>query len=176
MINIKRNKNCLLTLLLVAMFFLFINVSSAQPGLPQREITAIPTQPIDFGTFYVTGAGTIKVDFQGNVTTTGGVVSVNTSSVTPAVFEIKLCQGRTVTLSNVYSVNINGSNGGQLELLIGEAKRDGLGDVLTNGSTFAVDTNCTFTTILRAGGTLIVPANAVQGVYIGSFPLTFTQQ
>ena len=176
MINIKRNKNWVLTLLSLAMFFLFINVSSAQPGLPQREITAIPTQPIDFGTFYVTGAGTIKVDFQGNVTTTGGVVSVNTSSVTPAVFEIKLCQGRTVTLSNVYSVNINGSNGGQLELLIGEAKRDGLGDVLTNGSSFAVDTNCTFTTILRAGGTLIVPANAVQGVYIGSFPMTFTQQ
>lgn len=163
-------------MLLLAMSFLFITISNAQPGLPQREITVVPTQPMDFGTFYVTGAGSIKVDFQGIVSTTGGVISVNSSSVTPAIFEIKLCQGRTVTLSNIYSVNINGSNGGQLELIIGEAKRDGLGEVLTNGSSFAVDTNCTFTTILRAGGTLIVPANAVQGVYTGIFPMTFTQQ
>lgn len=176
MIKKKRNITNFLNLLSSAVFFLFVNTCYAQPGLPQREITVIPTQPIDFGTFYVTGAGTIKVDFQGNVSTTGGVVVVDNSTVTPAIFEIKLCQGRTVTLNNVYSVNINGSNGGQLELLIGEAKRDGLGDVLTNGSSFPVDTNCTFTTIVRAGGTLIVPANAVQGVYIGSFPLTFTQQ
>ncbi|MDG1871745.1 MAG: DUF4402 domain-containing protein [Flavobacterium sp.] len=176
MIKIKSNQYRLLHLLVLAMFFLFINNLNAQPGLPQREITVVPTQPIDFGTFYVTGAGSIKVDFQGNVFTTGGVISVNTSSVTPAIFEIKLCQGRTVTLSNVYSVYINGSNGGQLELVIGEAKRDGLGDILTNGSSFAVDTNCTFTTILRAGGTLIVPANAVPGIYVGSFPMTFTQQ
>lgn len=176
MIKIKRNTTKILKLLLLANFFLFINFASAQPALPQREITVIPTQPIDFGTFYVTSAGTIKVDYQGNVTTTGGVFSVSAATVTPAIFEIKLCQGRTVTLSNDYSVMINGSNGGSLELVIGAAKRDGLGDVLTNGSTFAVEENCTFTTILRAGGTLNVPANAVPGVYIGSFPMSFTQK
>jgi hypothetical protein len=30
-----------------------------------------------------------------NVTTTGGVFSVSAATVTPAIFEIKLCQGRT---------------------------------------------------------------------------------
>jgi len=168
--NIKRKTYRLPQLLLFITVFLFITTVAAQPGLPEREITVLPTQPIDFGVFTVTGAGSIEVDYQGTVTVTGGVYSVDDTSVTPAIFEIKLCQGRTVTIDYDYSVMIDGGNGGQLELIIGPTERG------ISGAIFPVDNNCDFITILRAGGKLIVPANAIPGVYTGSFPITFTQE
>ena len=81
-------------LLLTAIVCFCINVSYAQPGLPQRTITVQPTQAIDFGTFYVISEGTITVDWQGIVATTGGVVPLSSSTAHPAIFDIKLCQGR----------------------------------------------------------------------------------
>lgn len=168
--NIKRNKHYTLRLLLVVAAFLFINSGFAQPVLPQRQITVMPTQPIDFGVFCVAGAGTITVNYEGNVSTTGGVVSVDETSVTPAIFEIKLCQGRTVTVDYDYSVWLAGSNGGQLELIVGPTEHGG------NGAEFPVNNDCNFITVLRVGGTLDVPANAIPGVYIGSFPIALTQK
>lgn len=169
--NIKRNKNqALRLLLLAAAAFLFINSSLAQPGLPQREITVLPTQTIDFGTFFVTGAGSITVDYAGNVTTSGGVISIDQSSVAPAIFEIKLCQGRMVILDYDYSVMMNGANGGQLELVIGPTEHG------ANGAEFPVNGDCDFITVLRVGGTLEVSANPFTGVYTGMFPITFTQR
>ncbi|MBT8317628.1 MAG: DUF4402 domain-containing protein [Lutibacter sp.] len=150
--------------------FLFVSVLFAQPALPERGITVLPTQAIDFGIFYVNGAGTIEVDYQGNVTVTGGVISLNTTSVTPAIFEIKLCQGRTITIDYDYSVMINGSNGGQLELVIGPTERG------ISGDEFPSQNDCNFITVLRVGGKLLVPSNAVPGIYTGSFPMTFTQE
>jgi hypothetical protein len=170
MLLIKRITIKLLHLLLLTTVFLLSNNLFAQPALPQRQITVLPTQPIDFGVFYVTGAGTIEVDYQGNVTTTGGVVSLDISSVTPAIFEITLCQGRRVTIDYAYSVMIDGGNGGQLELIIGPTERGVTGDE------FPVDNNCDFITVLRVGGKLDVPANPIPGVYTGSFPITFTQE
>lgn len=170
MISIKRNKHHLLSLLLFAAAFLFINTGFAQPVLPQRQITVLPTQPIDFGTFSVTGEGTITVDYLGNVSVTGGVFSIDETSVTPAIFEIKLCQGRTITIDYDYSVQLTGRNGGQLELVIGPTQYG------ADGDEFPVNNDCNFITVLRVGGTLTVPANPVSGVYIGSFPMTFTQK
>ncbi len=170
MVTKKINTTKILQLLLFTIVFLSINTSIAQPALPNRQITVMPTQAIDFGVFVVSGAGTIEVDYQGNVAVTGGVISLNTTSVTPAIFEIKLCQGRTVTIDYAYSVIINGSNGGDLELIIGPTEKG------SSGAIFPVENNCDFITILRVGGKLIVPANAVPGVYTGSFPITFTQE
>ena len=68
--NLKiKNMSNLLKLLFISAIFLFINTSVAQPSLPQREITVLPTQPIDFGVFVVNGGGEIEVDFGGNLTT-----------------------------------------------------------------------------------------------------------
>jgi hypothetical protein len=170
MVNIKRNKHHLLRLLLFAAAFLFINSGFTQPALPQRQITVLPTQPIDFGTFSVTQAGTITVDYLGNVTTTGGVFSIDEASVTPAIFEIKLCQGRTITIDYDYSVQLAGSLGGMLELVIGPTEHG------ADGAEFPVNNDCNFITVIRVGGTLNVPANPIPGVYIGSFPMTFTQE
>jgi hypothetical protein len=160
----------LLKLLQLSVFLLFTSTIIAQPGLPNRNITTLATQPIDFGVFYVASAGTIEVDYQGNVNVTGGVVSLNTATVTPAIFEIKLCQGRKVAITYDYSVFIDGSNGGDIELVIGPTDRG------ISGSEFLTDNDCNFITVLRVGGKLIIPANAIPGVYVGDFSMTFTQE
>lgn len=168
--NRLRNILPLLKLLQFSMFLLVVSTIIAQPGLPSRNITVLPTQPIDFGVFYVAGAGTIEVDYQGNINVTGGVVSLNTATVTPAIFEIKLCQGRKVAITYDYSVMIKGSNGGNIELVVGPTDRG------ISGSEFPTDNDCNFITVLRVGGKLIIPANAIPGVYVGNFPMIFTQE
>ena len=162
------NRTLLKLLFLIAILFFCLNTSYAQPDLPQRTITVQPTQAIDFGVFYVISAGTITVDWQGIVTTTGGVVSLSNTNARPAIFDIKLCQGRNVTIT--YSPTTTITNGApSLTLNIGPTEKG------PNGSTFAVTNDCNFITILRVGGTLDVPSGAPTGVYNGSFSMTFTQ-
>jgi hypothetical protein len=149
-------------------FFFCLNTTYSQPSLPQRTVSATPTQPIDFGTFYVTSAGTITVNWQGSVSTTGGVVVVSSVNARPAVFDITLCQGRNVTLTyNPTTTITNGSP--SITLTLGDTEKG------PNGSIFAVNNNCTFITTLRVGGTLDIPDGAVTGVYTGSFSMNFTQ-
>jgi len=156
-----------LKLLFFTLFFC-LNTAYSQPSLPQRTVSAIPTQPIDFGTFYVISAGTITVNWQGSVSTTGGVVVVSSVNARPAIFDITLCQGRNVTLT--YSPTTTITNGApSITLTIGDTEKG------PSGATFAVDTNCTFITTLRVGGTLDIPDGAVTGVYTGSFSMNFTQ-
>lgn len=167
---IRSTTRHLLKVLQFVILFLFVSFLHAQPGLLERGITVLPTQSINFGTFYITGAGTIEVDFHGNVHVTGGIISLNATSGTPAIFEIKLCKGSTVKMAYEYSVFLNGSNGGQLEFIIGATERGVSGDI------FSSKNNCNFITPLRVGGKLIVPVNAVPGAYAGSFPMSFTQE
>ena len=156
-----------LKLLFIALFFC-LNTTYSQPSLPQRTVSATPTQPIDFGTFYVTSAGTITVNWQGIVSTTGGVVIVSSVNARPAIFDITLCQGRNVTLTYSPTTTItNGAN--SITLILGDTEKG------PNGTTFIVDTNCTFITTIRVGGTLDIPDGAVSGVYTGSFSMNFTQ-
>ena len=170
MLNIKRNTCNLFKLLFLTVVFLFVNKSIAQTLLQEDKFTVLPAQSIDFGVFYVIGAGTIEVDYQGNVTVTGGVISLNTTDVTPAIFEMKFCKGRAVTMNYDYSVMLDGSNGGKLELIIGPSEKGESGDE------FLVDNNCDIITQLRVGAKLVIPANSVASVYSGSFPITFTQE
>lgn len=154
--------------LLFFILFFCSNTAYSQPSLPQRAVSATPTQPIDFGTFYVISAGTITVNWQGTVSTTGGVVVVSSVNARPAIFDITLCQGRNVTLT--YNPTTTITNGApSITLTIGDTEKG------PSGATFAVDTNCTFITTLRVGGTLNIPDGAVTGVYTGSFSMNFTQ-
>ncbi len=156
-------------LLLTAIVCFCINVSYAQPDLPQRTITVQPTQAIDFGIFYVVSAGTITVDWQGTVTTTGGVVSLSSATVHPAIFDIKLCQGRNVTIT--YDPTTTITNGApSLTLNVGPTEKG------PSGSFFPVSSDCNFITTLRVGGTLDVPSASPSGIYNGSFSMTFTQE
>ncbi len=156
-------------LLLMVILCFCVSVSYAQPALPQRVITVQPTQSIDFGVFYVLSAGTITVDWQGSIFTTGGVVSLSAFNVHPAIFDVKLCQGRNVTISyNPTTTITNGTP--SLTLNIGPTEKG------SSGSTFPVNGDCSFITTLRVGGTLIVPSASPSGVYNGSFSMTFTQE
>lgn len=167
--HIKGNTGNLVKLLLFTAVFLFVNKVIAQASLRENEFTVFPTQPIDFGIFYAIGAGTIEVDYQGNVTVTGGVVSLNSSAATPAIFEMKFCHGKTITMNYDYSIMLDGTNGGKLELIIGPSEKG------ESGIEFPVATNCDIYTQLRVGAKLIIPANSVASDYSGSFPMTFTQ-
>jgi hypothetical protein len=162
-------------LFLLSALLLCIPIFYAQPTLPQRTLTVLPTQPIDFGLFYSTGAaGTIKVDWQGVRTTTGGVIALSGSTARPAIFDVKLCQGRNVIISYPPSTTINNGVGVSLTLDIGPTEKG------VSGSSFAVNNNCNFITTLRVGGTLHVPGAAstaaYSGVYSGIFELNFVQE
>ncbi len=157
-------------LLLTALVFFCSCVLFAQPALPQRTLTVIPTQPIIFGRFCVASAGTITVGYDGSRSSTGGIALIATPSAQPAIFEIKLCSGRMVSISFATSIPLTGTNGGTLSLNLGPTDKGG------NGASFSTNNDCNFITPLRVGGTLTVPGGVPAGSYTGSFSITFNQQ
>ncbi len=159
------------TMLITAVLLACMNLSYAQPVLPQRTLTVIPTQAINFGSFCVSGAGgTVTVGWDGSRSKGGGITFLAGDMPLPAIFEIKLCEGRSVTLTFAFSSILNGSNGGTLILDMGPTERGG------NNAIFPTNNDCNFITPLRVGGTLNVPGNAIPGVYTGSFDITFNQE
>lgn len=171
----KSTKNINFTLLLVLIIGLVfsVNISFAQPDLPQRVITVTPTQSIHFGTFCLTGAGggTVSVGYNGDRSSTGDIfLSALSPSAQPAIFDIKLCQGRNVTITYDAQTTLTGSNGGSFTMDIGPTEKG------VSGSQFPVNSDCNFITTLRVGGTLNIPGSSPAGVYTGSFHITFEQE
>jgi hypothetical protein len=157
--------------LLFLLLIFYPKVSYAQPQLPQRSVTVSSTQGISFGKFYDKGSGgDIIVDWQGIRTVTGGIVAPPSSVVRPALFEIKLCQGRNITISYSNSTVLTGDNGGIIQMDIGPTQKG------NNGVTFAIENNCNFITILRVGGTLHILPNTPPGNFVGSFDISFEQE
>ena len=155
-----------------ALFF-SVNFSFSQPVLPQRTITVIATQGIHFGTFCLTGGagGTATVGYDGTRSSTGNIALLSiTPTAQPAIFEIKLCEGRNVNITYDATTTLTGSNGGTLTLDIGPTEK-GL-----SGASFTTNSDCNFVTPLRVGGTLHIPGTAIPGIYTGSFAITFVQQ
>lgn len=153
-------------------FFFCVNLSFAQPGLPQRTITVTPTQAINFGTISATGSGgTVTVGWDGSRSSTGDIYLLATApTAQPAIFEIKLCQGRNVIITYAATTILNGDNGGTLTLNIGPTEKG------INGVSFLTNNDCNFITPLRVGGTLHVPGTVIPGAYTGSFDITFNQE
>lgn len=149
-------------------------IAFAQPVLPQRSITITPTQGIHFGTFCKTGTsgGTVILGWNGSRTCTGDIAPLNMAPTAhEAIFAIKLCEGRNVTVTYDATSELTGSNGGEtLTLDLGPTEKGGI------GSSFSTNSDCNFITPLRMGGTLHVPGTAVPGTYTGSFAITFNQQ
>ncbi|MEI6577510.1 MAG: DUF4402 domain-containing protein [Bacteroidota bacterium] len=168
---------CSFIFLFLSILLIFSNKLNAQPHPPQRSITAYPTQELNFGSFVLVNngasGGSVTVDYQGSRTSSGDVYCLNVSPpATPAIFNIKLCQGRNVIITATPStVTLSGSSG-TLLLTIGATNKGPL------GSSFQVDTDCDFITQIRVGGTLTVGNSFANpaGNYSGSFSLTFNQQ
>ncbi len=162
----------LIRLLVTAVLLLFAGFSYAQPGLPPRTITVTATQPIEFGAFVPTGAGgTITVDWHGIRSSAGGVVLVSASICKPAIFEVKLCPGRNVTITYSPTILISNGTGDFLTLHIGPTEMG------VNGDSFLVTTDCNFITPFHVGGTLDIPPGVIPtGFYTGVFEISFTQE
>ena len=160
-------------LFLTMILFVCVCFSYAQPVLPQRAITVTPTQGIHFGTFCLTSisGGTITVGYDGSRNKTGNIaLFMKAPTAHPAIFEIKLCEGRNVIINFDVTTILSGSNGGTLTLNLGPTEKG------INGASFLTNSDCNFITPLRMGGTLLVPGTAIPGTYTGSFAITFNQQ
>jgi len=167
-----------LPFILVALILQFNAVGlSAQPSLPPRNITVNSTQSLNFGSFCLenqgSSGGTVTVDWQGNRSYSGQVVLLPAApQATAAIFEINLCQGRSVVITYPVTTLLTGSNGGTLTLNIGPTEKG------PSGSVFQVNSDCSFITPLRVGGTLIVGNNSQNpgGTYTGTFNIVFNQE
>lgn len=172
--RLSTNRLVLNRLFLVTILFFCVNISFAQPDLPQRTLTVTATQAINFGTFCVTGlaGGTVILGYDGSRSSTGDVILLSMApTAQPAIFEIKLCQGRNVTITFDATITLTGSNGGSFTLDIGPTEKGG------NNSNFTTNSDCNFITPLRVGGTLYIPSGpAIPGSYSGSFEITFNQE
>jgi len=160
-------------LFITVLSFMCFRVAYAQPALPQRSITVTASQPIHFGVFCITGGGggSITVGYDGSKSSSGDIVLLSISPMAqPAIFEVKLCQGRNVIITFASSTILYGSNGGTLTLDIGPTEKG------PNGASFPSNYDCNFITPLRVGGTLHVPGTALPGTYTGSFDISFNQE
>ena len=160
-------------LLLTAMLYLCGSRAFAQPVLPQRSITVTPTQGIHFGTFCLTSnvGGTVIVGYDGSRSKTGDIMLFSKSPAAhQAIFAIKLCEGRQITITFDATTILGGNRGGTMTLNLGPTEKGG------NGASFSTNSDCNFITPLRMGGTLHVPGTAIPGTYSGSFAITFNQQ
>ena len=149
------------------------NIPASLNEASSHTITANQTQAINFGTYFVngTGGGTVSIGWDGTRTSTGNIVLLNiTPYAQPAIFEIKLLKGNSVTFTYFPTGILTGSNGGALSFDIGPTEQG------INGSSFTVNTNTGIITPFKVGGTLHIPANAIQGTYSGNFDITFQQE
>lgn len=190
-INCLQNLFLIITVLIVSICFIEAQVLVPRrtnlPGISEirrsnirtinivkpQTITATQTQAINFGTYCVNGSsgGTVTVGWNGSRTSTGDIFLLNSKPMAqPAIFEIKLSTGRTVGFSYAPTGILNGSNGGSLTFDIGPSEYG------VNGSTFTVNSDSNFFIPFKVGGTLHIPANAVQGTYSGNFYITFNQE
>ena len=161
--------------LLFLVFLCFCNLLLlAQPVLPKHSLTVTTaTQGIHFGTFCLSNSsgGTITVGYDGSRSCTSGIVLLGKSpNAHPAIFEVKLCDGRTVSINYETSILLTGSNSGTLTLNLGPTDKG------INGSTFVTGGDCNFISQIRLGGKLTVPGTAVPGTFSGSFAITFNQE
>lgn len=142
------------------------------PENPPRPVVIYvnPAQGLQFGAFYQ-GAlgGTVIVYPNGSRSTTGSVIQTNQGiSFSPAIFEVDAEPGTLVTIVNGPDVTLTGSNGGTINLQIGNSDP---------ASPFIATQTSPGRTQIRIGGTLTLtsPLANPPGNYSGSFSVTFIQ-
>jgi hypothetical protein len=164
---------CMLICLLLLLNFNL--VAQTVPGLPRRTATVSATQAFNFGDITIisgSSGGTVTVDYSGTRTATGSVVLLNSGAAHQAIFEYKLCPGRSVTITYSPTVTLNGSLGGSLLLHVGPTN---LG---ISGTSFISNKGCDENHLISVGGTIDVGSISSNppGLYTGTFDLTFIQQ
>ena len=152
---------------------LCVSYSYGQPSLPPRSIEVNATQSLQFGTFALTGGagGRVLVGYDGSRTASGSVALLAVAPYAqPAIFEVKLLQGRNININFSAITSLTGSDGGTLTLNIGPTDKG------ISAANFPTNNSRDFTTLLRVGGTLDIPSGAIPGFYTGTFFITFNQE
>lgn len=171
--GLKTHDTLLQLLLTVVVLCLFNTISFSQPPLPPRTLTVTPTQAIHFGTLCSTGAagGTVIMGYDGSRLSTGDVLLLAVAPTSqPAIFEVKICEGRNIIITFSPTTIMNNGTGGSLTLHIGPTDRG------ISGAFFPSNNDCTYISTLRVGGTLDIPASVQPGIYTGSFDIIFNQE
>lgn len=159
------------------LFGLKVAMGQTPPSLPDRTGMLEATQALNFGDITLkstTSSGSVTVDYNGARTSTGDVVLLTGSTTAKeAIFEFKLCPGRSVTITYSSTVSLTGSNGGTLLLHIGPTNLGASGV-----AKFTSNKGCDDLHKIKVGGTLDIKAIATNpaGSYTGDFELTFNQQ
>jgi len=159
---------------LLCMMLLLVEFSSNAQGPENPPRPAViyvnPAQGLNFGAFYQGGSGgSVIVYPNGARTTTGSVIQTNQGySFSPAIFEVDAEPGTLITIVNGPDVTLTGSNGGTINLTIGEADPP---------SPFIATAASPSRTMIRIGGTLTLgnPLASPPGNYNGTFSVTFIQ-
>jgi len=109
--------------------------------------------------------------YDGSRSSTGDILLLAVAPTSqPAIFEVKLCEGRNVVISFSPTTILTNGTGGTLTLHIGPTDRG------ISGAFFPTNSDCNFINTLRVGGTLEIPASVQTGVYSGSFDIVFNQE
>ena len=166
-------KHSLFNSLMALPFVLFFGQNAKAQQKPPRPIEVIvnPAQGLIFGAFYqgVSG-GTVTVYSNGTRSVGGDIIQANLGyPFSPAIFEVEALPGTLISILNGPDITLYGSNGGSMNLHIGESSR---------GSSFITNAVAPSTTQFALGGTLTVgnPLANPRGNYSGSFTVTFIQE
>lgn len=159
--------------IIITSLLICVSYAYGQPSLPTRSIEVFAIQSLQFGEFVVTGGagGSVLVGYDGNRSATNSIALLSSGQFAqPAIFEIKLLQGRNVNVSFAPTTTLSDGKGGLLTLNIGPTEKG------NSGAYFSTNNTRDFTTTLSVGGKLDVPGGAVPGTYTGSFSITFNQE
>jgi hypothetical protein len=158
-------------LALISLFMvLTVKTLMAQEDPPKPVSVNVTGQNLSFGAFsHGASGGTVTISSTGSRTATGQVVLLNLGySFSTALFEIVANPGTVISILNGSDVALSGSNGGSMNLHLGDS------DPI---SPFVVpDTPSPMN--LNVGGTLTV-GNALSnppGSYSGTFDIVFIQE
>lgn len=159
--------------IVISSLVLSVSCSYGQPALPTRSIEVNASQSLQFGTFALTGGagGSVLVDYDGGRTASGSVALLAVAPYAqPAIFEVKLLQGRNINIDYSATTILTGSDGGSLTMNIGPTDKG------VSTADFPTNNSRDFTTLLRVGGILEIPSGAIPGSYTGTFFITFNQE
>jgi len=169
LIGTKKTINFLIFGLIFSVFSISAKAQENPPIPVQVQVNT--AQFLNFGAFTtgITG-GTVIVDWNGTRTATGDVILLSMGQpVSPALFDVTANPGTIIQIQPQPSINLIGSNGGNVTLSI---------DSFSTGQSFITTSNSSSPNSVYIGGTLSVGnlSASPAGQYNGFFTLTFIQQ
>jgi len=159
-------------MVIILLLFYFARLYAQIPFPPPNQLQVYTAQELAFGSIFIRASGgTVTITPEGNRTVTGTIIALASSPSTPAVFDVRLAQGRMVHILFPGSASITRIGGGE--------------SMTVNGFTSDKESNSFVTTAthpfvnpVKLGATMHVGniAENPPGDYAGCFTVTFVQE